>query len=69
MITRSTRNEDLAAGDVIRMWHSHTVTIVAIEPYRGPLADVIFATARIAGWNGPNGFSLERGGYTEVVCG
>lgn len=63
----STRNEDLKVGDIVRMWGNIDVCIVAISPYKGPLADIIFAIASIRGWNGPKGFSLERGGYTKVT--
>jgi hypothetical protein len=59
-----TRNEDLKVGDMVRVlgW----VRIVAIRPYRAewPLHAIIFAIADTV----PGvGFSLERGGETEVA--
>lgn len=63
MRTEDKRNEDLRPGNVVRLWYGW-VTITEIRPYRGPLADIIFAVAEA---KPGGGFSLERGGYTEVV--
>lgn len=67
-LTESRRDEDLRVGDVVRLWCG-TKRITAIEPYRGPLADVVFAIAEYTpGASGAlGGFSLQRGGYTDVV--
>ena len=61
------RNEDLVAGDVVKIWGTPAWnTITKIEPYRGPLTDIVFAIAHLAG--GPHrGFSLEIGGYSIVL--
>jgi hypothetical protein len=59
-------NEDLRTGDVVRVWYSSHYTIDRIEPYAGPLVDIVFAIARFRKGAGPlTGMSLERGGYTE----
>jgi hypothetical protein len=60
--TESVRDEDLRVGDMVRglVWGR----IIAIEPYDGPLKDIIFAIAKMVPGGG---FSLERGGYTERV--
>lgn len=56
------KNEELRVGDVVDVLGWKRIT--AIHPYRGPLADIIFATADTT----PGcGFSLERGGYTRVA--
>jgi hypothetical protein len=57
------RNEDLRVGDAVKMFYGWT-TVTEIRPYVGPLADIVFAVADVK--PGP-GFSLERGGYTEVA--
>jgi hypothetical protein len=64
MSTRRVRDEDLKVGDSVKLiggWYR----IVAIEPYEGPLVDHIFAVAQTD--RPPVGFSLEWGGYTEVL--
>lgn len=59
-------NEALRAGDVVQLWCG-TKRITRICPYDGPLRDVVFALAEFV--PGPcSGFSLERGGYTDVVA-
>lgn len=59
------RDEDLVVGDVVRLWCG-TKRITRIVPYRGPLAAIIFAVAAYE--PGPTkGFSLERGGHTELA--
>jgi hypothetical protein len=59
------QNEDLRAGDVIKLWCG-TKRITRIVPYRGPLADIIFAIAEYE--PGPSkAFSLERRGWTEMI--
>lgn len=57
-----TRNEDLRVGDAVDVLGLKR--IVAIRPYKGPLADIIFA---LVDTDIGCGFSLERGGYTRVV--
>lgn len=63
-----TRNEDLRVGDVVLLWCG-AKRITRIEPYIGPLQDIVFALAEYTpGAQLPHGaFSLERGGFTEVV--
>ena len=61
----NTRNEDLKVGDLIQLWCG-VERIARIEPYRGPLTDIVFAIAYFAG-PGNRGFSLEIGGYTDVL--
>jgi len=62
------RNEDLQVGDVVLLWCG-AKRITRIEPYDGPLKDIVFALAEYTpGAKEPHGaFSLERGGFTEVV--
>jgi hypothetical protein len=63
MTTEWVVNEDLRAGDVVKLWCG-SKTITSIAPYKGPLVDIIFAIASYV--PGPTeGFSLERGGQTE----
>lgn len=38
--------------------------ITRLDPYRGPLSDIIFALATV---DIGVGFSLEKGGYTNVI--
>ncbi len=55
------KNEDLGEGDVVDVLGWKRIT--AIRPYVGPLTHIIFAVADTV----PGvGFSLERGGCTEV---
>ena len=56
------RNEDLRPDDVVLALGRKR--IVAIRPYKGPLTDIIFA---LADTDIGCGFSLEIGGYTEVI--
>lgn len=62
------RNEDLQVGDVIELWCG-TKRITKIEPYKGPLSDIIFATCTYTpgAKMSLGGMSLERGGYTSVI--
>ena len=62
------RNEDLQVGDVIVSWCG-AKRITAIEPYTGPLSDIIFAIVTYTpGVTKPfGGTSLERGGYIEII--
>lgn len=55
------RNEDLKVGDVVDVLGAKRIT--KIVPYRGPLSDIIFASAST---DLGGGFSLEIGGYTRV---
>jgi hypothetical protein len=59
------RNEDLKRGDVIHLWCG-TKRVVAIEPYEGPLRDIIFAicTYEPGDTRATGSITLERGGYT-----
>lgn len=59
------KNEDLVAGDTVRLWGG-VRRITRIAPYTGPLRDIIFAIAETTG-TVSSGFSLERGGYTETL--
>ena len=55
-------NEELRVGDMVDVlgWKR----VVAIRPYRGPLADIIVAIVDTV----PGvGFSLERGGTIRVA--
>ena len=63
--TRSVRAEDLKVGDVIDTWFGQQ-RITAIEPYCGPLDDIVFAIARLAPGPG-KGLSLCRNDWLEVV--
>ncbi len=57
--TEEVRDEDLKVGDLVHVlqW----VRIVAIKPYKGPLADIIHAIAETV----PGvGFSLQKGNYS-----
>lgn len=66
-LTESRRDEDLRVGDVVLLWCG-AKRITAIEPYRGPLAEVFALAEYTPGASRPlGGFSLLRGGYTEVV--
>ena len=64
----NTRDEDLKVGDVIDLWCG-AKRITAIEPYTGPLTDIIFAIATYTPGATKlyGGISLERGGYTDVI--
>lgn len=57
----STRNEDLKVGDMVDVLGIKRVT--AIRPYRGPHAFIFALADTVPGV----GFSLERGGYTDVI--
>lgn len=59
----STRNEDLKVGDAVKLWCG-VKRITRIDPYRGPLSDIIFGLAEV---DIGVGFSLEKGGYTDVI--
>jgi hypothetical protein len=60
------KNEDLRTGDVVRVIGQSHYTIDRIEPYAGPLVDIVFAIATFRKGAGPlTGMSLERVGYTE----
>jgi hypothetical protein len=58
----STPDEDLKVGDVVQVLGKKRIT--AIRPYQGPHRDIIFA---LADTDIGVGFSLEIGGYTEVL--
>lgn len=70
MNTEEVRGTDLAVGDTIVLWCG-TKRVVAIEPYRGPLADIVVAIATYApgGASRPTGaISICKGDYfTRVV--
>jgi hypothetical protein len=59
----STRNEDLKVGDAVKLWYG-VHRIILLDPYRGPLSHIIFAVAEV---DIGGGFSLEKGGYTDVI--
>ena len=62
------RNEDLVPGDVVNVWGaSQWHTIASIEPYTGPLTDIVFAIAKFRPGASHPAMSLERGGYCEVA--
>ena len=56
-------NEELKPGDVVSLWCGRA-RVLAIEPYHGPLKDLVFAIARV---DTKFDFSLERGGCCEVI--
>jgi len=60
-VKTSTRNEDLKVGDMVDVLGIKRVT--AIRPYRGPHAFIFALADTVPGV----GFSLERGGYTDVI--
>jgi hypothetical protein len=62
--TRRVDNENLALGDVVPMWTGRNQRIVRIEPYKGPLADIILAVMH---FDVGLPCSLEIGGTTEIV--
>jgi len=55
-------DEDLKVGDVVQVLGKKRIT--AIHPYDGPLKEIIFARADT---DIGVGFSLEIGGYTDVL--
>lgn len=56
------KNEELRVGDMVNVLGWKRIT--NIRPYNGPLTDIIFAIADTV----PGvGFSLEKGGWTEVT--
>jgi hypothetical protein len=57
----STRNEDLKVGDMVNVLGIKRIS--AIRPYRGPHAFIFAVADTVPG----GGFSLERGGYTDVI--
>lgn len=59
----STRNEDLKVGDAVKLWCG-VKRITRIDPYRGTLSDIIFGLAEV---DIGVGFSLVKGGYTDVI--
>ena len=60
--TESVRNEDLRVGDMVYALGWKRIT--EIRPYLGPHIAFIFGIADTV----PGvGFSLERGGYTEII--
>lgn len=63
--TEFKRAEDLQVGDCVRYLEPHPwVMVTEIRPYKGPLADIVFAIAETR----PGiGFSLCRGDMVEVV--
>lgn len=63
--TERVNDEDLKAGDTVKLWCG-VLRIVAIEPYEGPLKEIVFAIARCAP---AHDFSLCYGQTTDrVVC-
>ena len=66
--TRLKADEDLRVGDVVLLWCG-AKRLTAIRSYDGPLRDAVFALAEYTpGAHLPRGgFSLMRGGFTEVV--
>jgi hypothetical protein len=58
------RNEDLRVGDVVYLWTpEQRRRIVDVRPYSGP-HDFMLAVLDL---DVGVGFSVERGGYTEVL--
>lgn len=66
-MSHSIRNEDLKVGDIMLLWCG-AKRITSIEPYKGPLEGVIFATVTYTPGvkKSHGGLSLECGGYTEI---
>ena len=66
MKTKNVRNEDLKVGDFVVVI-GHAARVLEIKPYVGPHRDIIFATAECVPKS--SSFSLEIGGYSDIVEG
>lgn len=66
-MTRNVKVEDLRPGMTFHLL-GRNVTITHIEPYTGPLADIVFAIAHFPGITvRESGMSLCHGDIVEVI--